>query len=199
MPVSAEMLPLPLNGRRPARLQANIGLMWRVVVLAGSLLLSGCAGRGIEGLKTASYAGGQQQEGKIAYAENPPFGGAYSPLWQRCGRYTAQLYDEYAVHSLERGAVWIAYRPGLAAADVTALEAALAGARSWLLSPRGGLPAPVVVSAWNAQVPLDSATDPRLKTFLERYARPAADDRRSPASTAPEGEKGCADGYSGTQ
>ncbi|WP_407569392.1 DUF3105 domain-containing protein [Deinococcus altitudinis] len=173
-------------------------------VLGVSLI--SCAPKNIEGLKTLSYAGGQQQEGKIAYAENPPLGGAYSPLWQKCGAYTASLYDEYAVHSLERGAVWITYDPALPAADVATLRALLAGYRSWLLSPRAALPTPVVVSAWNAQVQATGAGDERLTAFLERYAQPAKppqdggqDSGQPQANTAPEREKGCATGYVGTQ
>ena len=174
--------------------------MWRLLFLLIPLLLAGCAEKGIEGLKTFSYAGGQQQEGKIAYTETPPLGGAYSPLWQKCGAYTAPLYDEYAVHSLERGAVWITFVPTLPAADVAKLRALLAEPRAGsddkkavppsLLSPYAGLPTPVVVSVWNAQVQASSADDPRLGAFLDRYSKKSA---------APEAEKGCSGGYTGTQ
>ncbi len=185
--------------------------MWRLSFLTSPLLLGplllgpllvGCGPKKIEGLKTLSYAGGQQQEGKVAYAENPPLGGAYSPLWQKCGAYTAPLYDEYAVHSLERGAVWITYSPGLPAADLATLRALLAGYRSWLLSPRAGLPTPVVLSAWNAQIQARGAADERLTAFLARYAqpvKPSQDSGQVQANTASEREKGCVSGYSGTQ
>ena len=185
--------------------------MWRLSFLTSPLLLGplllgpllvGCGPKKIEGLKTLSYAGGQQQEGKVAYAENPPLGGAYSPLWQKCGAYTAPLYDEYAVHSLERGAVWITYSPALPAADVAALRTLLAGYRSWLFSPRATLPTPVVLSVWNAQVQATGAGDERLTAFLARYAqpvKPTQDSGQVQANTAPEREKGCVSGYTGTQ
>lgn len=163
-------------------------------------LLAACGPKPIEGLKTFAYAGGQQQEGKIAYAENPPLGGAYSPLWQKCAAYPAPIYDEYAVHSLERGALWITYTPALPTADVAKLRALLAEPRAGkndtktvppgLLSPRAGLPTPVVVSAWNAQVQATGADDPRLAAFLDHYAR---------ESSAPEADKGCSSGYTETQ
>ncbi len=174
--------------------------MWRAASFLLLSLLMSCAPKPVEGLKTYAYAGGQQQEGKIAYAQIPPVGGAYSPLWQRCAAYTAPLYDEYAVHSLERGAVWITYSPALAAAGVGRLRALLAEPRAGkddkkavvpsLLSPYDGLPTPVVVSVWNAQVQASSADDPRLAAFLDRYAK---------ESSAPEAGKGCSGGYSGTQ
>ncbi len=178
--------------------------MWRAAFFLFTLLVS-CAPKPIEGLKTFAYAGGQQQEGKIAYAQTPPVGGAYSPLWQRCGAYTAPLYDEYAVHSLERGAFWITYVPALPAAGVAKLRALLAQPRATqpragtdgqktvppsLLSPSAGLPTPVVVSVWNAQLQASGPDDPRLAAFLDRYAK---------ESSAPEVEKGCGGGYSGTQ
>jgi Protein of unknown function (DUF3105) len=185
--------------------------MWRITFLLLPLLaLAGCAPKPIEGLKTYAYAGGQQQEGKIAYAETPPLGGAYSPIWQRCGVYTAPIYDEYGVHSLERGAVWITYTPTLAAAEVAKLKTLLAEYSSVLLSPRGGLPTPVVISVWNAQVQAKGAGDERLKAFLDDYAQPVDPARIDSAradhgrrnerkSTAPEASLGCASGYTGTQ
>ena len=175
--------------------------MWRPLpYLLPLALLSACGPKPIEGLKTFAYAGGQQQEGKIVYAETPPLGGAYSPLWQKCGAYPAPIYDEYGVHSLERGAVWITYSPNLASAEVAQLKALLAEPRAGrndvktvlprLLSPRAGLPTPVVVSVWNAQLPATGADDPRLAAFLDKYARESA---------APEAGKGCSTGYTGTQ
>ena len=175
--------------------------MWRLFpFLLPLALLSACGPKPIEGLKTFAYAGGQQQEGKIAYAENPPLGGAYSPLWQKCAAYPAPIYDEYAVHSLERGAVWITYNPALPTAEVAKLKGLLAEPRVGkndtktvppsLLSPRTGLPTPVVVSVWNAQVPVTGADDPRLKAFLDRCVKENA---------APEAGKGCSTGYTETQ
>ena len=184
--------------------EAKISRMWRAAFFLLVSLLVSCGPKPIEGLKTFAYAGGQQQEGKIAYAQTPPVGGAYSPLWQRCGAYTAPLYDEYAVHSLERGAVWVTYSPALPAAEVAKLRALLAQPRAGkddqktaqktvmpsLLSPYAGLPTPVVVSVWNAQVQLSGPDDPRLAAFLEQFSK----DRK-----APEAGKGCAEGYTGTQ
>ena len=38
-----------------------------------------------------------------------------------------------------------------------------------MLSPYPGLPAPVVVTVWNAQLDLTGADDPRLPVFLKFY------------------------------
>jgi hypothetical protein len=92
-------------------------------------------------------------------------------VWEDCGVYTAQVRNENAVHSLEHGTVWITYRPDAPAADVQALETALGSVKDkkTILSPYPGLAAPVVVTVWNAQLQLDSASDPRLQAFLDFY------------------------------
>ncbi|MFC4452278.1 DUF3105 domain-containing protein [Deinococcus sonorensis] len=154
-----------------------------------ALLLSACGG-GIQDLKTYKYAGGQHQEGRIQYAENPPVGGTHNPIWQNCGVYTAPIYDEYGVHSMEHGAVWITYRPSLASAEVDKLKALVDGHSYTLLSPRDNLPAPIVISAWNAQVQVQTADDRRLGAFLKKYEQ---------GSTAPERGAACSGGYGGTQ
>ena len=38
-----------------------------------------------------------------------------------------------------------------------------------VLSPYPGLPGPIVLSAWNAQVTVSSVTDPRISQFFEKY------------------------------
>jgi hypothetical protein len=77
------------------------------------------------------------------------------------------------VHSLEHGAVWITYRPDLPGADVQRLRT-LASDDYMLLSPYPGLPAPVVVTAWNRQMQLAGADDPRLPQFIRRFKNNAA-------------------------
>ena len=117
------------------------------------------------------YAGGDHTTDPVKYAETPPTGGPHDPTWDDCGAYDAPPRNENAVHDLEHGTVWITYRPGLAPADVASLQSKLEGLKSgkWMLSPYPGLPAPVVVTVWNAQLQLDGADDPRLPTFLSFY------------------------------
>lgn len=97
--------------------------------------------------------------------------------------YDQPLYNEYAVHSLEHGAVWITYRPDLGAEGIAALKTLVDGRPYTLLSPYEGLPAPVVASAWNAQVQVQSPTDGRLKAFLDKYEQgPTAPERGAACS-----------------
>jgi hypothetical protein len=121
------------------------------------------------GTKTFNYVGAQHSTDPVKYAEHPPVGGVHNPVWQNCGFYTAPVGNEHAVHSLEHGAVWITYAPDLPQAQVDALRA-LAERQSYILvSPMEDLPSPVVASAWNHQVALDSANDPRLEQFVREF------------------------------
>ncbi len=99
----------------------------------------------------------------------PPTGGDHDPIVQNCGYYAEPVRSENVVHSLEHGAVWVTYRPGLDDAQVGTLRD-LAEANPYLLvSPFDDLAADVVATAWGVQVELDSAQDERLKPFLQRY------------------------------
>ena len=126
-------------------------------------------------------------EGTVKYATVPPVGGPHNAAWMTCGRYTLPVPNERAVHDLEHGAVWITYRRGLPADQVTALSAlfkrqkdavvtaggqtATPGGKYLDLSPwtDDSLPSPVVISAWGRQLDVDSATDPRLQQFIDKF------------------------------
>lgn len=147
------------------------------------LVLAGCGAGTIQGEKTFSYQGGQHQQGRLQWKETPPVGGVHNPIWQNCGVYSAPIASEYAVHSMEHGAVWVTYRPDLGEADVAKLRALVDGRSYTLLSPFPGLPSPVVISAWNHQLAVDSASDPRLKRFLDKYeGGPQAPERGAACS-----------------
>ena len=103
----------------------------------------------------------------VDYPQDPPAGGSHAPIWLACGAYDVPVRDENAVHDLEHGTVWITYDPDLSAEDVAALEAQLPG--NGIMSPREGLPSPVVVTVWGTQLQLDGADDERLGLFLDEY------------------------------
>lgn len=99
----------------------------------------------------------------------PPVGGDHDPIWQNCGVYTQPVTTANAVHSLEHGAVWITYRPGIADDQLAALTDLAEGKTYLLLSPFEDLRSPVVLTAWGTQLELDDATDPRAAAFVEKY------------------------------
>jgi len=100
-------------------------------------------------------SGGVHQAGLIVYDPQkyglPPAGGPHNPLWQNCGVYAKPIANEYAVHALEHGVVWIAYRPGLPSGVLDKLKAAAKGNPRVILAPYPKLPAQVVATAWGVQ------------------------------------------------
>ncbi|RPF26983.1 DUF3105 domain-containing protein [Georgenia muralis] len=108
-------------------------------------------------------------EATIAPSALPPLGGDHAPVWQNCGIYDSPVPAENAVHSLEHGAVWVAYRPDLPADQVAELRDQAEGEAYALVSPYPDLAAPVVLTAWGVQLELDDAEDDRIPAFLTRY------------------------------
>lgn len=164
----------------------------RGTLLAVSMLLlvgAGCSAAedepALEGVKSTDYPGSVHTTGEVDYAESPPMGGQHDPQWQACGVYDRPVREENAVHTLEHGTVWITYDADqVAGEDLARLEGALEG--NGILSPYEGLPAAVVVTAWNRQLALEEgADDPRLQDFLDEYAD---------GHTAPEASVGCQPG-----
>jgi hypothetical protein len=111
----------------------------------------------------------QHTQADVDYEQNPPVGGEHNPVWQNCGYYSEPISDENAVHSLEHGAVWITYSPDLPQDEVELLRDTAEGQTFVLVSPREGLPSPVVASAWGKQLALESADDPDLEQFIGAY------------------------------
>jgi hypothetical protein len=116
--------------------------------------------------------------GAVSYPQQPPVGGPHWPPsgggvrgWQQCAVYEQPVVDEFAVHSLEHGAVWLTYRPGLKATDVTTMQG-LAGIRPAyvILSPYPDQPSPVMATAWGFQLSVEDPADPRLAEFVRSYA-----------------------------
>ena len=132
----------------------------------------------IEGLKTFGSPAATHVTTAVDYeAEydmNPPAGGNHNAAWLNCGVYDQPQANENAVHALEHGAVWVTYDPdALSEAEVEKLRDEVPSTYS-ILSPYPDLPAPVVISAWSAQVQLDGVDDPRLTSFVQKYWKSAS-------------------------
>lgn len=127
-------------------------------------------GSGIEGIETFENTA-THVEGAVDYPQTPPAGGDHNAVWLNCGVYTQPVPNENAVHALEHGAVWVTYDPAqVSDDDVSALEAQLPSTYT-VLSPYEGMDTPIAISAWNAQLKLDSADDERIEQFIRAYWR----------------------------
>jgi len=123
----------------------------------------------LTGLQTYPGLARDHVTGSVLYPQTPPAGGKHSATWQNCGVYNVPVPNENAVHSLEHGAMWITYRPGLPASEVTTIRDDVSGQPYGLVSPYPGLPSPVVATVWGKQLRLSSAVDPRLKAFINTF------------------------------
>ena len=123
----------------------------------------------VEGLVTYPDLRYEVVEGPIDYDIKPPPGGPNAGIIQECGRYRVPVQDENAVASLAIGAVWIAYHPDLPAEDIDALEDLVAPEYYVILAPYPDLKAPIVLTAWGAQVEVESAEDLRIPVFIRDF------------------------------
>lgn len=120
----------------------------------------------------------------VGYDVTPPTSGSHFPLWQNCAFYTEPIRDETAVHALEHGAIWIAFDPDLAAAEVDAIAAFVSTDSHYLAAPYPGLKNPIVLSAWQRQVAVERISDPAVAEF-------AAAQLGRVSETAPEAGATC--------
>ncbi|MHB1171986.1 MAG: DUF3105 domain-containing protein [Lacisediminihabitans sp.] len=159
-----------------------------VFIVTGGTAKGPASAGTIAGVQTFTGLTANHVSGPVSYKQTPPVGGDHSPVWLNCGVYADPVPSENAVHSLEHSAVWVTYDPAVIAGDkLTTLRKAIPATYA-ILSPYKGLPAPVVVSAWGAQLKVSSATDPRIAEFIAKY-------RQSPS--APEPGAACSGGIDG--
>lgn len=122
-----------------------------------------------DGVKNATFAGGQHDDLYTSWPDNPPFGGVHNNVWQNCGYYSEPIGTGHGVHSLEHGAVWITYQPNLPQDQVDKLKSLAESQNYLLVSPYPGLPAPIVLSAWGHQLQIQSASDSRINQFIKAF------------------------------
>ena len=136
----------------------------------------------IAGIVTQEYAGGQHvnPDQQVAYTHSPPFGGAHDGYWAACNGvvYPQAVRTENLVHSLEHGAVWIAYNPDQVVGDaLETLKSKVDGERYMVMSPYPGLDSPVSLQSWGHQLKVGDVTDARIDEFISalrtnRYTHP---------------------------
>ncbi len=125
----------------------------------------------IEGVQVVEYAGGQHvdETQQVAYTNSPPIGGAHDFVWAACNGvvYDQPVRSENLVHSLEHGAVWIAYDADQVSGEaLQALRDRVDGEQYMVLSPFPSLDSPISLQSWGHQLKLDDANDPRIDQFV---------------------------------
>lgn len=141
------------------------GVAWEVISYVGSR----DERQQPDNVKTYAYAGGDHTYDTVDYAESPPVGGVHDPVWQTCDFYDGVVRNENAVHSLEHGAVWITYRPDISEDELQKLRDIQGGDRFILVSEYDDQESPIVATAWNNQLDIDSADDIELRQFVNYF------------------------------
>ena len=107
-------------------------------------------------------------EDPIDYERHPPTNGDHDPLWQNCGFYEEPIEDRHAVHSMDHGVVWIAYRSDLPGRQIKSLRPY--GKENYVMvSPYPGQDSPVIATSWRVQLELNDSDDPRLRRFVNQF------------------------------
>lgn len=129
-----------------------------------------------DGVVTFEYADANHIDGQIDYSaqpdyqgEIPPAGGAHNAVPQQCDIYDAPIRPENAVHSLEHGAVWITYQPSLPQDQIDKLRDLAEGDEYILMSPLDTIGAPIVLTAWEHQLSLQSFDETQVERFIRSY------------------------------
>jgi hypothetical protein len=123
--------------------------------------------------------------GPQTYSMQPPVAGNHNPNWQRClgDVYTSAIANEHALHSMEHGAVWIAYNPSLPADQVEKLAKKVRGNDYMLMSPYPNLDKPISLQAWGFQLKVDNASDKRIDEFIKALRQNATLEAGTPCSS----------------
>lgn len=147
------------------------------IILIVWLILSAMKGKGPTG-EDLSHACPDTSREHIAigaphspYQSNPPCGGPHYPQTARKTFYESAVPDEYVIHNLEHGDVWIAYHPRVSAEAKAVLKKLLLP--KIIITPREANTEDVAVVAWGrvdtfnlegGELPAD-----RIKDFVTRY------------------------------
>ncbi|MBK1785820.1 DUF3105 domain-containing protein [Prauserella cavernicola] len=132
----------------------------------------------IKGVVTDTYEAGAHvlPTERVAYDKNPPYGGPHDGFWAACTGivYPNAVRTENMVHSLEHGAVWIAYDPDKVQGDeLEKLKVRAEGKPFTMLSPYPGLDSPIALQSWGHQLKLENADDERIDQFIAALRRNA--------------------------
>jgi hypothetical protein len=142
------------------------------------------APEGLPGVVAVPVAGADHVRGDVVYPTTPPAGGDHNAVWQNCGVYTTSITEEYAVHSLEHGAVWITYRGELDASVRDRLQQRARRDEHLLVSRLDDNPSPFVVTAWGRQLRLDAFDEAAITAFVDTYGvdGPTIPEKGAPCS-----------------
>jgi hypothetical protein len=159
------------NRKRRTRVGLSVLAAVAVVGAIGFVIVDKATLDELPGVSKQAYEGRDHVASgqEVAYASAAPTSGTHAASSPRCGIYSQQMPAEFAVHSLEHGAVVIWYQPSLDTEEISGLEAVVNRFDDRvILSPNAELTQPVVATGWNRLKAYNSA-DPELEQFIATY------------------------------
>jgi hypothetical protein len=126
----------------------------------------------IEGLITNKGKLSQEHsDTKLKYdlSKSIPMGGVHNSYWVACKVWDTAVAAEYAIHSMEHGAIWIVYNNSLKPAEVNVIKNLAKNDPYLLVTKVDGAKDPITVTAWGFQIKAKKANDPRIPLFIKTY------------------------------
>jgi hypothetical protein len=112
---------------------------------------------------------GAKPEATARLVPSTPTTGTHAASSPRCGVFRQQMPAEFAVHSLEHGAVVICYQPSPATGEISGLGAVVNQFDDRvILSLNAELSQPLVATAWSRLRACDGAHS-EIEQFIETY------------------------------
>lgn len=163
---------LQLERERRMKMMRIWGPVAVAVVALIALLLFRIFEPDVEGITTVTSAPANQHDNAYVYeiTDLPPTGGIHATSWLNCGVYDGEVPLENAVHSMEHGAVWVTYDPEqVTSSDIATLKSAVRGKGDTILSSYPNQASAIVLTTWDIQLQVDSASDERIDDFIQQY------------------------------
>src|SRR5438445_4620502 len=104
------------------------------------------------------------------YNSNPPSSGNHWPSPAAKGIYDNPLSDEQAIHNLEHGYIWIAYKPDIGDDAKNKLKEIVKG-DDWkiVMTPRDANETKLALVAWGRVLKMDDVDAEKVKNFIKTY------------------------------
>ena len=154
----------------PQRVAIAAGVVVAAAIVAIIALSSEPASGVPEGTENLAVGAPAHVEGELHEDGEVPAGGEHNPLWLNCGYYDTEVDSEFAVHSLEHGAVWITYNPEIGDDETDRLRGHVRRDRKLIVSPVVGLEDGILLTAWANQLSVPAADDARVEQFINEFA-----------------------------
>ncbi len=105
-----------------------------------------------------------------AYNSNPPTSGWHTPQVAAWGTLRSEVPDEFVLHNLEHGGIWISYKDPNDGALVEKLEGlASRNPSKIIVTPRQKNDSPIAVAAWGRLLKLNAYDERTIVEFVDAF------------------------------